>query len=647
MGTGNNGNPMVDATGNDHEGRLTDHENDYIIKTDMTDRSGLGWYKGQLIRTSYLNTLFWRDKNDFPGNDANLDGKPNGMDALLMTQVNATNERMGWTSITYDNHGFVTDAMINERVAELTTDVTAWNAGTGAPSIKLSMMHVAFKDQHGVSPASMAWGSGVGNDPTDPSDDNANPCLDCHAATANFYNGAVNTVGDGATMYWDDDIVPFTKVNGFTQATDMHPNVKDRFAVRTLASRVTTGTTTGDSDPLTPDGFVTTTPLDRAATMYEAAFMTKAPFVASFTSSAPIGFSGFEKGWLLWVEATDGTDTVKRIRMVSGDVTDVAGLLANLSATNTGVLGGGVDFTSAFEFDIAADGAGTGITITGKSGWTIRLTGSGSAGSFQLANAAWALVDWTGVDGLPYAGRADWVGHLNDLSGTGAGVVPASFGIGVDPVAAILTVGGTTPVDVAPDDGVMDAITVEVGAAVSLVADESVNIQGSFSYSWICNDTADESLPGATASKTFDRAGTWTVTLRVLDEEDNMVQSHQTVVSVTPAAATTIAYTETLPGVSVVQTVTFDNLPAATEQLYIFWGDGQKEHVAVADSGIAQVVTHQFRAFAVYDQGANFVYDLSVQAQELVDDVDQWGNSIVVEEVLEVQRLTITVTDDL
>ena len=80
----NTGGAVVDATGVDAAGRLADHENEFVDRNNMTDRTGLAWYGGKLIRVGLLNTMFYRDKNDVDF-DANLDGRGGGMDALLMT----------------------------------------------------------------------------------------------------------------------------------------------------------------------------------------------------------------------------------------------------------------------------------------------------------------------------------------------------------------------------------------------------------------------------------------------------------------------------------------------------------------------------------------------------------------------------------
>ena len=567
MGTGNNGNPMVDATGSDVAGRLTDHENDYVIKTDMTDRSSLSWVKGKLIRASYLNTMFYRDKQDTPLLDANLDGRPHGMDALLMTQVNKVNEANGWTSITEDNHGHVTAAMVNERITAMNAEVENWvGVPAGTAKTKLSMMHVAFKDQHGVSPAAQAWGAGG--------------CTDCHDSGANFWNGAINTIGDGVTMYWDDDVVPFTKVNGFSQKTDMHPNVKDKFGKRSLATMVTEGTVNvGGID------YKTAVPFPRAATMYEATFKGPADYVTTASSSAAIGFSGFEKGWLLMVQARlidqgDGTPgpVITRTKAVgvgggSADVANVTELLASLGT-----------FATDFEFQFVADGAGTGITINADSGYEFKLAGGvDSSGAFKLEHAAYKATPWTATDGTVANGRTDWVAYLN---------LPKSL-----PTAGVATISSVPA-------------TVEVGTTVQLIADEAVNADsGAVSYSWICNDIADEVLDGATVDKIFSTVGTWTVTLRVIDAFGDLQQVSQQVQVTAPAPLADIALVTPVQPAGSENTVSFSNLPAHT-MLYIIWGDGLKQRVY--DTAASVDVAHTFRMYSKYFDGSNYNYRTTV-----------------------------------
>ena len=547
----NNGNPMVDATGSDAAGRMTDHENDYVIKQDMTDRNGLAWYKGKLIKSSMLNTLFWRDKNDTTL-DANMDGRGGGMDALLMTQVNKVNEANNWTSITEDNHGIVDAADITERQAALAAELVTWTGDADPAAVRLSMMHVAFKDQHGVSPASMAWGAGG--------------CTDCHSPAAEFYNGSIDTMGDGVDFTWAaNQVVPFTKVNGFSQATDMHPNVKDKFGVRTIASRVTLG-----------DVY---TPLPRAATMYEGTFMGKAPYADSYEGGT-INLGGVsEAGWLFMVDCistVDGAVTSRTRGLPSGTN---AGTIAELLTAL------GVNFTTNQpEFSIAANTAGDGLEITAKAGFQIRLKGGvDNSASFGLTNAAYVAKPWTGTDGNTYTGRADWVAYLDTL-----GTLPAAGQAAISAVPATAT----------------------VGVPVTLVADEAINSGTSgVTYSWICDDTAYETLEGASVQKTFTKAGTWRVTLKAVDAFGDLYMDHQDV-TVSPYAAATSTVSPLLPSGSATQTMTFANLPAHDE-LYIFWGDGTKERVY--DTAASVAVDHTFKLFAKYVTGPDYFYDLTLK----------------------------------
>lgn len=573
---GNTGNPLIDATGSDHEGRLTDHENEYVYKQDMTDNTSLAWYKGKLLRVSPSATMFWRDKNDTPAMDANMDGRPHGMDALLMTQVAKTNSVMGWGSMTEDNHGVVPAYEFNTRAAKLTTDIEAWTQKTGA-IIKASIFHVNFKNQHAVSPANQAFG--------------VNGCSDCHSAAAEFYNGTVNTVGDGVTLQWDNDMVPFTKVNGFTDATDWHPGQMDKMGVRTIPVRVTTTAATVDT---TDDGIdnpatagFTTRPVERSENMYEAVFQGPADFADSYHSTAAISFAGFEKGWNLMVEVQDTADGSVALynKMVSGDVADVAAMLANWGAgftsngANWGFTVAGYDVDGNAETG-DADGY-EGIIVSAETGYKVRLKGGVSnAGSFQMKSAAYKNTPWTGVDGNQYAGRSEWVAYLNGIT---ADVLPAHA------VAAI-------------DASVPDSV--ELGATVTLAADTSLNTNGTFAYSWTSSDEPGVVFEGDSVSKTFSTLGTATVTLNVVDAYGDLHQVSKQIAVVLPAPPADIVSTQNPSGS--LNTVTFNNLPEHT-MLYVNWGDRSAAQ-RVYGGAIPEVVGHTFLENPLYDRGDHYEY---------------------------------------
>ena len=564
---GNTGSPMIDATGADHDGRLTDHENVYVTKPDMTDQTSLQWYKGMLRRVTPSATMFYRDKNDTPALDANFDGRPHGMDALLMTDVLAVNELNGWDAITYDTLGNVTQADFTERLGALATYIENKAAvAPGTAKIKFSIFHVNFMNQHAVSPAAYAWGSGAGNDPLDPADDNADTCTDCHSAASNFYNGFVDTTGP-TTMNFGPSTsqrVPFTKVNGFSQPTDWHPNQFDKSGARSIAIQI--------SNVDNGAGGLTTRDVQISENMYENTFMTVADFAPSYTSSSAIDFSGFEKGWQLIVQVNDGTE---RLKMVSTNIANVGELLTNLGTNMT---------DGTFGFTITADGAGTGITVTGINGNLVRLK-AGNAASFKLTHAAYKNVDWIGVDGNPYGTRAAWTAYLDSID---------SSNLPVPGVATIATA---------------DPASVEVNTAITLAADETVNAgAGEVDYSWICNNS-DTVYPGSSVDITFDSVGTYTCNLRVEDALGNLAQDSISVQVTAPAPLADIALVTPVQPAGSENSVSFSNLPAHT-MLYIIWGDGLKQRVY--DTATSVDVAHTFRMYSKYFDGTNYNYRTTV-----------------------------------
>jgi len=624
---GNTGNPLIDATGDDHDGRLTDHESEYVAKPDMTDNTSLQWFNGKLRAVSPSATMFWRDKNDWPegtlgGLDANFDGRPNGMDALLMTDVLAVNEAQdttpndgiddSWDAITYDTHGVVTPADFATRITALSNYIDA-KAGTGTPAIKFSLFHVNFMNQHAVSPAAYAWGSGSFNDPLDPSDDIAPDvpgteyfCSDCHNSASNFYNGYVDTTGPSTLTFAPGTAqrVPFTKVNGFSQATDWHPNQFDKFAKRTIAIQISNVLADCDGDSLVGD-CQTTRDVQKSENAYEATFMTTADFAPSYSSSAAIGFGGFEKGWQLWVEVQFAAETTVRsttyaagstgsfIKAVSTNLTDVAGLISNLG---TAMTGGSYGFTiSAYDVPTAAGpdgelgtaddlntGTNDGITITGLNGNLVRLK-PGNAASFGLTSAAYKANPWTGIDGNDYTGRVAWTGYLDGITASGVG-------LGVDPQAVILQIGSVTE-----------------GDTVTLTPDVALNTEGSFTYSWKVGNVDVPVADQATgvASYTFDTAGTYNVYLSVIDEEGKLATASTTVVVEAPAPLADIYYVDP-------DQVMFQNLPASYTMLYINWGDGTTSRVTTLDNDGDELVPHSFISSPRKDMGTYYEYSVTV-----------------------------------
>ncbi|SHI76791.1 hypothetical protein SAMN02745165_00808 [Malonomonas rubra DSM 5091] len=565
---GNTGNPLIDATGKDAANRLTDHENPYVMKQNMTDNTSLAWYKGKIHRVSSSATMFWRDKNDTPALDANFDGRPHGMDALLMTDVLAVNEDNGWASITEDHHGDVTPADFGERITAFNSYIeNKAGVAAGTAKTKFSIFHVNFMNNHGVSPIELSWG--------------INGCTDCHDAGANFYNGSIDTTGDNNTMVYGASTsqrVPFTKVNGFSQPTDWHPGQMDKFGVRTIAIQISNTPTTWDDDgnAVTPEvAALTTRPVERSENMYEAAFMGKADFADEYEGGT-IDLSGYEKGWLLMVEVEDESDgsVATYTKSVGTDVTDMAGLMGQISSQFK---------DGTFGFVVALNTAGDGIKITAEPGYNVRLQGGiDNSASFALSNAAYKATPWIGVDGTVANGRSEWVAYLDGIDENDL-----------------------------PAHGVADAgadLVAEVSVPVTLAANEVVNAGvPSISYSWICNDLADTVYEGASIEKTFDTVGTYTCNLRVEDAYGDIHQDAVQVQVTAPAPAADIAVVTSNPA-GTGNTVRFSNLPATYTMLYIIWGDGSREKVYPTGSPASVDVDHTFSASSRYFVGPDYRY---------------------------------------
>lgn len=563
---GNTGNPLIDGTGGDHANRLTDHENQYVMKQDMTDNTSLAWYKGKIYRVSSSATMFWRDKNDTPALDANFDGRPHGMDALLMTDVLAVNEANGWGSITEDHQGNVTPDDFAERISALNSYIEG-KAGVagGTAKTKFSIFHVNFMNNHGVAPASMSWG--------------VNGCTDCHDAASKFYNGTIDTIGDNNTMVYGDSTsqrVPFTKVNGFSQPTDWHPGQMDKFGVRSIALQISDTPTTYD-DGTGPVAALTTRPVERSENLYEATFMGKADFADEYVGGA-INLSGFEKGWLLMVEVQDEADgsVATYTKSVGTDVSDMTGLMGQLSSQFK---------DGSFGFVVALNANSDGLKITAEPGYNIRLKGGiDNAASFGLINAAYKTTPWTGVDGNAYAGRADWVSYLNSIDETD---LPAHA---TAEAAAFLTT--------------------EVNVPVTLAANEAVNAGlPAVSYSWTCNDQADTVYQGAVIDKTFGSVGTYSCNLRVEDAYGDLHQAAVQVQVTAPAPLADIALVTPAQPAGSENVVTFSNLPEHT-MLYIIWGDGTREKVY--DAAASVDVAHTFLMYSKYFDGSSYNYRTTV-----------------------------------
>ena len=225
---------MVDATGPDKEGRLTDHENLYIERT-MENNLVRRWIGSKIYPAHSLVTMFWRDKDDLFGygnapspnayTDINADGQTGAMDAVNPSHLRNIMNGAGLRPLTED--GNMTGADIGAQKSAMmngTTGLAAYgiDMASHTPKLKLSFMGVMFKANHGTSPAKYAYGSGG--------------CADCHSVNGGFYNGGYDLKPRDLTASWDNfvpnaagktfdnsaigggkpkwkHVVPFTKVN--------------------------------------------------------------------------------------------------------------------------------------------------------------------------------------------------------------------------------------------------------------------------------------------------------------------------------------------------------------------------------------------------------------------------------------------------
>ncbi len=159
-------------------------------------------------------------------------------------------------------------------------------------------------------------------------------------------------------------------------------------------------------------------------------------------------------------------------------------------------------------------------------------------------------------------------------------VVPAAFGLGVDPVAEITSINGVA--------ASIPVINLEVGTTANLVA-TAAGTAGTFQYRWNINDEPGL-LTGQTVSKTFTHTGLWNVMLTVVDEEGRLSQDVQRVNVTNPNPSTSVLVTTT-PGSAGV-TLSLSNLPPH-DQIKFYFGDGTRQYVS--DGAGAYVMNRNYR----------------------------------------------------
>ena len=584
------GGGFVDGTAPDHEGRLATHDTYEVSRSMYTDEGGSNfgytWAKdGKIHPGNFLTSLFWRDKND-EQLDVNVDGRPHGMDAVLPTHVlaNALTQMEGTE---HEGHAFYygiladgvsTDAEVQEHIAELSAALPGLTGvdptGTDGFKLKLSWVTVPFTMSHQIEPAADAYG--------------ANGCTDCHGSDA-FYAGSIDLNGYSSFGFDPANTAPMTKVNGMSEKSFGHPNMKDKAGLMSISLMNNNG-------PAATGATATIRDLDREEALYQATFQTRDTAfkteliggdIETAGSLAPANMKSFStwKGWYLNVEVDADDDNV-----VDSDASiwlgpsnaamshpfahpdadpTAAELLAVIPDEFT-------DGGNLYHFNVGLNDAGNGLKITAESGYEIRLAFNSFYGPFgfkgETVVAQPIIPTCKGIDADDsISGRAEMVAYLNALGAPGVDptktVGEECFELGVTPtIDNPMTVNGTTTT------GGTALIEVATDAAVTLGVEDNAVTGGTVSYSYYnINDEAVTELAGN--SVTFTDPGTYRVVVTTTTAEGKVAQSYQYVTVKAPAAGVD-SMEAVATGQDVVLTLTVADFPAGTANIAISWGDG-------------------------------------------------------------------------
>ncbi len=582
------GGAFVDGTGTDLQGRVALHDVPFVGK-DMSNGMALHWLGGKLYSANLLTSFFWRDMNDY-NYDANQDGRPGGMDALLPSHVAKINFDNGQLKALAAD-GIINTAEITARQALLTANIAAQ---TGVPiplksdavtpnfSPRISMLTVPFKGTHNIAPADVAWGK--------------NGCTDCHGANKGFYNGAYPINGNLAWTFGPNQLATFTKVNGKMDATEGHPNIMDKHGKRSVAFQLFNPAPAGADLGVLRN-------IDRSEVIYEPTFKAQNTALTTFTATAITGGAAAgitnssadggvsTKGHILKIDvkptaASPDTAIVSRTWAVNAECTTIAQVITAMGVFATDA--------NAFGFIITDGGAGN-IVITPTGTNVIRINAAATDfGPFGLGAAAFVAAPQTGViTQLPYAGRATWVTYLDSIT-------EANSGIGVKPFANFSTAASVDKDPRAP------GVQVFTGTVLPLVA--NVAKPGVVTYNWTLTErtglvdnpatlTTDEAflvtpLPsGINSTVTFATPGVKIIELKTVDAEGNLSRKTQEI-NVIDVPANVIAWTDNA-GVNA-GTLDLVNLPVANNKIKIMWGDGNYEYVTTNTAASVLAKAHTY-----------------------------------------------------
>ncbi|TSK05094.1 MAG: PKD domain-containing protein [Geobacter sp.] len=561
------GGAFVDGTGTDVEGRVALHDENQVAK-DMNNGLALHWLGGKLYSANLLTSFFWRDMNDY-NLDANNDGRPGGMDALLPAHVAKINLANGVKALSVDG---ITATEITERQNMLAAGLEALTGAAfplKADGVtknfipRISMLTVPFKASHNISPAAAAWGT-PGVDAVTGA--RVEGCGQCHSTAGGFYNGAYPINGNISWTFGANQLATFTKVNGKMDATEGHPNILDKHGNRTVAFQLFNPTTS-----------TSLRNIDRSEVIYEATF--KAPAAAQTTFTEGAILAGAAPAGMTNSSSDGGVSTKGHIIKIDVEKYDTANSKWVAQDSRTWSSGGefttidavitamGAYATSADTYGFTVTNNGGKFSINPTAGFRVKLNGAMDFGPYGFGPNAFTAAPQKGVfDANNKVGAIDWVGYLN-------GITADKAGIGLSPVADITS----SFVDVDPAVPGVQVYTTEVQA---LAAGEAQNGKGLVKYEW---SSSDGTAIAATQSSsvTFTTAGSKTVTLKVTDEEGK--QASKTVsVSAVIKPADVIAWTDNAGALS--GTLTLTGLPTPNNKVKIVWGDGMYEYVTTVNA---------------------------------------------------------------
>jgi PKD repeat protein len=180
--------------------------------------------------------------------------------------------------------------------------------------------------------------------------------------------------------------------------------------------------------------------------------------------------------------------------------------------------------------------------------------------------------------------RWEFLGYDNVRVSALNTVTPEAYGIGIDPVAAFAAGDPTTA---------MAGTSVTFTAAVPASA-------GFFTYTWIFGDGTTTTVTDGTrtVTKTYTTAGTYTLTLKVIDEEGKASIAMKAI-TVSPATTVVAVGTPVVTPASLVTAIPLNTLPVHNK-VYVSWGDGTSMTIFNPHTAATIDLSHKYSRVSQY-----------------------------------------------